>query len=240
MSGDDLIRFCAQCNHHVYNFSKMTVGQIESLLRAKEGRMCVRFERMPDGSIITRQEPKQLSFLQPRLLSAAGATLVTALSLNATTPAQTPVNTESRALIQSGSAAVKAPDRAPSQDTGAKLLVTAFDPYEALIARAKVSIINESTERAQTGFTSEEGQYQSTLLEAGSYTIKIEFGGFHTFTKTGLILRAGSHTHFGATVQVAATMGEAIVTDAKIEPTSVPGILLEKFKALKLTRDGSK
>src|ERR1044072_3292187 len=54
MYGDDRVRFCGQCNQNVYNLSSMTRGQAEDLILRTEGRLCVRFYRRADGTILTK------------------------------------------------------------------------------------------------------------------------------------------------------------------------------------------
>ena len=53
MLGSAQMRFCGQCNLNVYNLSGMTRDEAESLIARNEGRLCVRFYRRADGSIIT-------------------------------------------------------------------------------------------------------------------------------------------------------------------------------------------
>jgi TonB family protein len=53
MYGDDRVRFCGQCNQNVYNLSAMTREQAETLILRTEGRLCVRFYRRADGTILT-------------------------------------------------------------------------------------------------------------------------------------------------------------------------------------------
>ncbi len=67
MIGTDRVRFCGQCNLNVYNLSSMTRVQAESLIAQTEGRLCVRFYRRTDGSILTRNCPVGLRVIQRRL-----------------------------------------------------------------------------------------------------------------------------------------------------------------------------
>jgi hypothetical protein len=58
MAGDDRVRFCRQCWLYVYNLSEMSRQEAEALVREKERRrVCVRFYRRADGTIITRDCP---------------------------------------------------------------------------------------------------------------------------------------------------------------------------------------
>jgi hypothetical protein len=67
MIGDERVRFCGQCELHVYNLSAMTKAQAENLIVRTEGRLCVRFYRRKDGSILTRDCPVGLARLKRRM-----------------------------------------------------------------------------------------------------------------------------------------------------------------------------
>src|SRR5437762_8235534 len=54
MIGDERARFCGQCELNVYNLSAMSTLEAESLIARTEGRLCVRYYRRKDGSIITQ------------------------------------------------------------------------------------------------------------------------------------------------------------------------------------------
>jgi hypothetical protein len=53
MAGDERVRFCGSCEKNVYNLSAMTTPEIAQLIRAKEGRLCARFYRRHDGTMLT-------------------------------------------------------------------------------------------------------------------------------------------------------------------------------------------
>ena len=80
MIGTDRVRFCGQCNLNVYNLSAMTRDQAESVIAANEGRLCVRFYRRRDGSIITQDCPVGLRAARQRLSSFAKAVAAAALT----------------------------------------------------------------------------------------------------------------------------------------------------------------
>lgn len=66
MYGNDRVRFCSQCNLNVYNLSALSREQAEDLLRSAEGRLCVRFYRRKDGSILTQNCPQGLQVMKER------------------------------------------------------------------------------------------------------------------------------------------------------------------------------
>jgi hypothetical protein len=80
MVGDERARYCGQCNLHVYNLSDMTKRQAETLITNTEGRLCVRFFRRADGTILTRNCPVGLRALKRRVSRTLNAALSAVLS----------------------------------------------------------------------------------------------------------------------------------------------------------------
>lgn len=80
MRGDERVRFCARCSLNVYNLSAMTRREAERLVVEREGRLCVRFYRRKDGTILTRNCPTGLAKLKRRVSRAASATAAAAIS----------------------------------------------------------------------------------------------------------------------------------------------------------------
>lgn len=67
MTGDERVRFCEQCNLNVYNLSGMSKNEAETLVTSVEGRLCVRFYRRADGTILTKNCPNGLRAVRQRL-----------------------------------------------------------------------------------------------------------------------------------------------------------------------------
>jgi hypothetical protein len=57
MEGDDKSRFCGQCQKNVYNLSAMTKKEAADLVRNQEGRLCVRYFKRADGTMLTADCP---------------------------------------------------------------------------------------------------------------------------------------------------------------------------------------
>lgn len=76
MNGNDRVRFCGECQLSVYNLSGMTRMEAEHLIsNAEGGRLCVRYYKRADGSIITQNCPVGLAALKRRVSRAATAFL---------------------------------------------------------------------------------------------------------------------------------------------------------------------
>jgi hypothetical protein len=81
MDGDERARFCGQCSKHVFNLSAMTRGQIETLVREKEGKFCGRFHRRADGTMLTADCPSRLRQVRERVARIGGAFCALVLSV---------------------------------------------------------------------------------------------------------------------------------------------------------------
>src|SRR5215204_223410 len=81
MYGDDRKRFCGDCKLNVYNLSGMTRDEAEALVMNAEGRLCVRFYKRADGSVITSDCPVGWEKLKQRtrVYATAVASLLMAL-----------------------------------------------------------------------------------------------------------------------------------------------------------------
>jgi hypothetical protein len=71
MYGDDRRRFCSECRLNVYNLSGMTRREAESLLINSEGRLCVRFFRRRDGTVLTKDCPVGWKAIKKRVSRTA-------------------------------------------------------------------------------------------------------------------------------------------------------------------------
>jgi len=78
MTGDDRARFCSLCQKNVYNLSALTAAEVKALIQEKEGKLCGRFYRRSDGTMLTADCPVGLRNMARRLraLSVAAAGLL--------------------------------------------------------------------------------------------------------------------------------------------------------------------
>jgi hypothetical protein len=73
MFGNDRKRFCGDCKLNVYNLSDMTRDEAERLILNSEGRLCVRFFRRADGTILTKNCPVGWAAVKQRASRVATA-----------------------------------------------------------------------------------------------------------------------------------------------------------------------
>ncbi len=99
MEGDDITRFCGLCHLNVYDLSAMGSKDAEEFLhsRVSNERVCVRFFRRHDGTIITEDCPVGLRKIR-RLTAMLNTVVVSVISMLVSmlpARAQTPVNNQS-------------------------------------------------------------------------------------------------------------------------------------------------
>lgn len=73
MRGDARRRHCLQCGLNVYNLSDMTRDEAESFLINSEGRVCVKYYRRKDGTVLTQDCPVGWALVKKRVSRAATA-----------------------------------------------------------------------------------------------------------------------------------------------------------------------
>jgi hypothetical protein len=85
MTGDERVRFCGLCRLNVYNLSGMSRADAEALVKKAEGKVCVRFWKREDGTVITQDCPIGIRIARKirRSVAFAAATIAGALGLTA-------------------------------------------------------------------------------------------------------------------------------------------------------------
>jgi hypothetical protein len=75
MHGNHRVRFCQLCRLNVYNLSEMKRREALKLVEEREGRICVRFFRRPDGTVVTRDGCRGVIRAARRRLARMAASL---------------------------------------------------------------------------------------------------------------------------------------------------------------------
>ncbi|MGH9575587.1 MAG: carboxypeptidase-like regulatory domain-containing protein, partial [Candidatus Acidiferrales bacterium] len=88
-----------------------------------------------------------------------------------------------------------------AQDT-ADVVGTVTDASGAIIPGATVTLTNIGTNVQQTTQTSGTGDYVFTLLQVGTYSIKVEAKGFKAFVAPNVSLSAGDRARADAKLEV--------------------------------------
>ena len=177
MIGDDRVRHCAECNLNVYNFSAMTTPEVERLLSG-EGRLCARFYRRKDGTMLTQDCPRGFRAVVWRVSKLAGAALSALMSVGYAA-AQGSVE-QMQQLVQI------------DQQNGSIQLVVS-DITGAVIPNARVTLWDSGVREMGSASTTGDGSLRWSGLYAGLYGVEVSEPGFQTRINT-VIVKAGSLT----------------------------------------------
>lgn len=69
MEGDDKVRFCGECNRHVWNFFEMTDEEILRVLRENPARVCAQIVKNAEGVLVTKSNHRVRSKYRFSMLS---------------------------------------------------------------------------------------------------------------------------------------------------------------------------
>ena len=179
MAGNERVRFCSQCKLNVYDISAMTKSEAESFIANAEGRICARYYRRADGSIMTRDCPVGLRAIRKRVSRATAAAFSALVSLfggSATFAQQQQPKNESKVDVQ-----LTLRRYGQSEIEG-----TVFDVVRAVIPGTQIKLINERTKWEVTTKANENGRFRFSDLEKGIYRIQIHAPGFVKLERLGL------------------------------------------------------
>lgn len=93
--------------------------------------------------------------------------------------------------------------RASAQET-ANVVGTVSDPSGAVLSGASVSLTNTGTNISQSTQTGPDGNYVFSLLQVGTYVVKVEATGFQSFVAPSISLSAGDRVRVDAKMVVGA------------------------------------
>lgn len=227
MKGDEQVRFCSQCSLNVYNLSGMTRRQAEALVKQAEGRLCVRFYKRADGTILTRDCPVGLRALRRRTARIVGAAATALMSFCLTAMGQQQQQKKPAACEPDS---VKTPIKrtkieAAAQDDFATFSGKLTDPMGAVVPGVEVVLINERTKKDFRTTTDEEGEFHFPLLEKGFYTLKIEAAtGFSKYERQQISVRGGEAMRLDVALESSGTtVWVGIMSTPYMIDTTKPG-----------------
>lgn len=177
MRGDERVRFCRECQLHVYNISEMTSREVSALIASTEGRICARLYKRADGTVLTKDCPVGLRAVRRRASRIAGAALTALLSLCTVAVGQSRKQEDKSCEI--ADVRVK---RETAKDKRQAVVGMLMDASGAVIMTGKVTLINLQTKEKVTAHFNEQGQFSFPALAVGKYTLMIEAAGFVSYT----------------------------------------------------------
>jgi hypothetical protein len=224
MDGNEHVRHCGECKLTVYNLSAMTEIEIHRLLTERaEQRVCVRFYRRADGTMLTQDCPRGLKRLAKRVSKLGVAVFSALVSMNyAMAMAKTTAGT---AAARSKTQPQACP-RVQAQEKSANILVVVTDPDGAVVPGARIALVDKSGKTRFSGKTNGAGSLMKNDLPAGDYTLKVAAHGFKEHSDA-LHLEHSKNMQVNLKLSLAATSTTVEVFASPVEvvgtfSTSVP------------------
>ncbi|MBK9155404.1 MAG: ankyrin repeat domain-containing protein [Chloracidobacterium sp.] len=223
MAGGDRKRHCGSCKRDVYNLSAMTRRDARRLLGENKGRICVRYAKLPDGTLRTLDQP--LHQITRRSAVAAGV-LAATVSLTATAFSQ------GEPIINR--------DRETRTSAGAKLSglssisFTIQDENEALIQSAKAVLTDLKKRRQFEAISDDDGVARFRDLPFGDYELTVSSPGFRT-NKKNIRLCIPQEPHLKISLEVGFVTG--ILITAWSDVPVFQAIAQGEFEAVKSAFD---
>ncbi|HEX7720507.1 MAG TPA: ankyrin repeat domain-containing protein, partial [Pyrinomonadaceae bacterium] len=188
MIGNDQVRFCEHCNLHVTDLSSMTRPEAMRLVARSRGRLCVRYIQRANGDILTKEIPQQLYPISRRVSRIAAGAFSATLSLSSAA-AQTRSDANPGTLRQTQTIALL--NATPNE--GASISGVVKDPNGAVVSRATVTLTNKKASTSYAFVTQDDGAYNFSLLDAGSYDLTVDAPGFSVTELQNLDLSAAAN-----------------------------------------------
>jgi len=218
MLGNDRVRFCDHCNLHVANLSAITRQEAISLVARSEGRLCVRFERKANGSVLTRNAPPKLHHIARRVSRIAAGAFTATLSLSSAA-AQNNLSSNS---VPPGQAVTQ---RALSQvEMGCSLSGVIGDPNGAVVSGATVTLTDVKGGSFFTFTTGDDGAYKFSLLPAGSYSLTAEASSFTSSKAQTIELADGADRTMNLELQIPEIVVETEVVSLPDPEIRISGV----------------
>jgi hypothetical protein len=211
MRGDALVRHCDDCKLNVYNLSAMSEKEIQQLLAERQGRrVCVRFYRRADGTMLTQDCPRGLRRMA-KIVSKLGAAALSAILSISFAAAKTKTQPQACQRVQ-------------TQESSSNMLIVVADPDGAVVPGAKVALLDQSGKTRFNGKTDGKGSLMKSDLPAGDYTLQVTVHGFKEISSV-LHLEHGKNVQVTLKLALAGNSETVEVTADSIGVMGTVGIL---------------
>ena len=99
-----------------------------------------------------------------------------------------------------------------AQSTGGRILGRVADPSGAILAKAKVSLINEATGVSQEAETNDSGDYGFPQVAVGTYRLEVDLAGFKKSVQRGIVVDLSQVITLNVILQIGETKETVEVT----------------------------
>jgi hypothetical protein len=179
MAGNDRMRFCTECEKHVFNLSQMTPREIKSLVLETGGKFCARVTRDADGSVVTSSPQVRFNILKLRVPKIATAVISATLTFGQNIMAQSTPTPCSAGKVQTVRQSREAINQTTSDSRG-RIKGVVSDVQKAVIQGAMIKVKNKRTGEEFLALSSLDGDFSIGPLPLGTYDLSISAQGFVT------------------------------------------------------------
>jgi hypothetical protein len=206
MVGDERMRHCSECNLNVYNLSAMTERQVQELTTTARGqRLCTRFYRRADGTVLTQDCPWSFRAMRRRASRIAAAALAAMMSIGVAFGKNNSQQSPNQA--------------AANRQAKAGVWIMVVDPQGALVGSADVRLIGSSGKLVAHARTSNSDVLYFPPLPSGNYLLVIEAPEFFKFSQQ-VVLKEDKLEELKAKLTVSeASVGILIETEEPLVQT---------------------
>jgi hypothetical protein len=207
MVGDERVRHCPECNLNVYNLSAMTERQVQDLIASSRGkRLCTRFYRRADGTVLTQDCPWSLRVMERRASRIAATIMAAMMSIS---------------IAFGKNNSQQSPNQqAANRHAKAGVWIMVFDPQGAIIPGADVRLIDSSGKQAQAKTSNSDALFFPPF-PSGNYLLVIKAPGFSEFSQR-VVLREDKLEELKAKLTVSeATLGILVESEEPLVQTEV-------------------
>jgi ankyrin repeat protein/carboxypeptidase family protein len=194
MVGNDQFRFCEHCNLGVYNLAQMTRKEVERLIAKSNGRLCVRYQRRPGGSVQTLPAKQKLHRIARRASQFAASTFSATLAVTGGT------------LSQSEIVAAVRPVALRLDSThllGGVVVGIVKDQNGAVVTSASVNLTSDQKALSFYSSVSMSGEFRFEGLQPGMYSLRIEAPGFASLEPGSFYVAEDTELRLDQTLEVA-------------------------------------
>jgi hypothetical protein len=212
MTGDERARHCQSCKLYVYNIAGMTNAEVQHLVASREGRLCIRLFRRPDGTVITKDCPVGLRAYQKRIAKFAGASLATMLGLFSISFGQK----DDKKGIDASKIKIERTIVEGANSRG-KLSGTIFDEAGAVIPGVTIHLA-EKNKKSFRAVSNGEGVYSfSDIPPTEKYKITLEAAGFISERMNDVMIGVNESLKMDVVLNAAGVTVGIIVEDPIVE-----------------------
>lgn len=218
MLGDERVRHCDSCKLNVFNIAELTSNEVQELLIAREGRLCIRMFRRADGTVITKDCPVGLQAYQKRVAKVAGAALTAILGLFSVSFGQ---KGDGRTVDASRANIVRTINDAVESE----LCGVVLDAAGAMVAGARITLRMKGAEQNVTSDV--HGRYSFLNIPDGVFELIAQVPGFEKYEVKNLTVGTSERLQLNIELRVDHTIETVGALGGGAEPiieTTTPSI----------------